>query len=123
MIGYVTLGTRDPARAQAFYDALLASIGAQRIMELDSFILWGRSMDEPCIASTLPFDGQPATNGNGTMVALRMDTQADVDALHAKAMELGAKDEGAPGSRGDGFYGAYFRDPDDNKLCAFYAGA
>ena len=119
MIGYVTLGTADPARAQAFYDALLGSIGATRLMELDSFVLWGKSMDEPCIASTRPYDGGEATYGNGTMVALRFDGTGEVDALHAKALELGGADEGAPGSRGDGFYAAYFRDPDGNKLCAF----
>jgi len=121
MIGYVTLGTNDPARAQAFYDALLASIGAGRIMELESFILWGRSMEEPCIASTRPYDGAAATAGNGTMVALRMNSTEEVDALYAKAMELGAADEGAAGDRGDGFYAGYFRDPDGNKLCAFHA--
>ncbi len=122
MIGYITLGTNDPARAQAFYDALLATLGATRIMELDSFILWGKSMDEPCLASTKPFDGNSATHGNGTMVALRMSSTEEVDALYAKAIELGAADEGAAGPRGDGFYAGYFRDPDGNKLCAFAAG-
>ncbi len=122
MIGYVTLGTRDPAKAQAFYDALLATLGASRIMEIDSFVLWGKSMDEPCLASTKPYDGNEATYGNGTMVALRMGSTDEVDAFYAKAIELGAGDEGASGPRGDGFYAGYFRDPDGNKLCAFFAG-
>ena len=121
MIGYVTLGNRDHAKAQAFYDALLATLGASRIMELDSFVLWGKSMDEPCLASTKPFDGNEATFGNGTMVALRMGSTDEVDAFYAKAIELGAADEGAAGPRGDGFYAGYFRDPDGNKLCAFHA--
>jgi catechol 2,3-dioxygenase-like lactoylglutathione lyase family enzyme len=119
MIGYVTLGTADPARAQAFYEPLLATIGATRLMEQDGFVLWGRSMDEPCLASTPPHDGGAASFGNGTMIALRFDGTAEVDAFHAKALELGGSDEGAPGSRGEGFYAAYFRDPDGNKLCAF----
>ncbi len=121
MIGYITLGTRDPAKAQAFYDALLGTLGAGRIMEQDSFVLWGKSMDEPCLASTLPHDGQDASFGNGTMVALRMGSTEEVDALYAKAIELGAADEGPAGPRGEGFYAGYFRDPDGNKLCAFYA--
>ena len=121
MIGYVTLGTRDPAKAQAFYDALLDTLGASRLMDMDSFVLWGKSMDEPCLASTLPHDGNEATYGNGTMVALRMNSTEEVDAFYAKAMELGATDEGPAGPRGDGFYAGYFRDPDGNKLCAFYA--
>ena len=119
MIGYVTLGTRDPAKAQAFYDELLAILGVSRIMEIDNFVLWGKSMEEPCLASTLPYDGAEATHGNGTMVALRMGSTDEVDALYAKAMALGAADEGAAGPRGDGFYAGYFRDPDGNKLCAF----
>jgi predicted lactoylglutathione lyase len=71
---------------------------------------------------TKPFDGNPATVGNGVMVALRMDSNEKVDALYRKAIELGAKDEGAPGPRGDGFYAGYFRDPDGNKLNAFCMG-
>ena len=118
MIGYVTLGTRDPAKAQAFYDTLLDTLGASRLMDMDSFVLWGKSMDEPCLASTLPHDGNEATYGNGTMVALRMNSTEEVDAFYAKAMELGASDEGP---RGDGFYAGFFRDPDGNKLCGFFA--
>ena len=121
MIGYVTLGTRDPAKAQAFYDTLLDTLGASRLMDMDNFVLWDKSMDEPCLASTLPHDGNEATYGNGTMVALRMNSTEEVDAFYAKAMELGATDEGPAGPRGDGFYAGYFRDPDGNKLCAFFA--
>ena len=63
-------------------------------MDMDNFVLWGKSMDEPCLASTLPHDGNDATHGNGTMVALRMDSTEAVDAFYAKAMDLGAEDEG-----------------------------
>lgn len=120
MIGYVTLGTNDLPRAAAFYDALTAEFGAKRIMEFDQFIAWAASMDKPGIAATKPYDGKPATVGNGTMVALAVDSPEKVDKVHAKAMSLGAKDEGAPGPRGDeGFYAGYFRDLDGNKLNVF----
>lgn len=120
MIGYVTLGTNDLPKAVAFYDALLAVIGAQRFMEAEDFVAWAVSPDTPGLSVTRPFDGNPATVGNGTMVALIVDSREKVDALHAKALELGGIDEGAPGERGDtGFYAAYFRDLDGNKLNAF----
>ena len=69
-----------------------------------------------------PFDKKPATVGNGVMVSLVANGKKQVDAIHRKALELGAKDEGAPGPRGDGFYAGYFRDPDGNKLNAFFMG-
>ncbi len=70
-----------------------------------------------------PHDGNAATVGNGMMVALAVDSQEKVNALHAKALELGGTDEGAPGPRGDsGFYAGYFRDLDGNKLNAFFMG-
>ena len=120
MIGYVTLGTNDLERAAAFYDALLAEIGATRIMEFDTFIAWAVDPDKPGLALTRPFDGKAATVGNGVMVALAVGSRDKVDAVHAKALALGGKDEGAPGPRGDsGFYAGYFRDPDGNKLNAF----
>lgn len=117
MIGYATLGTNDLPRAAAFYDALLSVIGAGRFMDSDRFIAWAVAPDKPALGVILPYDGKAATVGNGTMVALVVDSNAKVDAMHAKAMALGARDEGAPGPRGDsGFYAAYFRDPDGNKL-------
>ncbi|WP_297800952.1 VOC family protein [Arenimonas sp. GDDSR-1] len=120
MIGYVTLGTNDLARAAAFYDALLAEIGARRWMESDRFIAWATAPDKPSLGVILPFDGQPATAGNGTMVSLVMDSNAQVDRLYAKALELGAKDEGPAGPRGmNGFYAGYVRDLDGNKLNLF----
>jgi len=122
MIGYVTLGTNDIPRAAAFYDALLGEIGAKRIMEGDGFIAWGVGPDKPGMGITKPFDAKAATVGNGVMVALVVDSTAKVDALHRKAMQLGAKDEGAPGQRGPGFYAGYFRDLDGNKLNFFVAG-
>ncbi|MGL4541547.1 MAG: VOC family protein [Polymorphobacter sp.] len=130
MIGYVTLGTNDIAAARKYYDALLGSLGAKRLMEfgddLGGFTMWATSWDQPGIALTHPYDKGTATAGNGNMVALTVDTRAKVDALHKLALELGGSDEGAPGVRGDegpqAFYGAYFRDPEGNKFCAFRTG-
>jgi catechol 2,3-dioxygenase-like lactoylglutathione lyase family enzyme len=123
MIGYVTLGTNDFDRAAKFYDELFGSMGIGRFMEMETFIAWSASPTAPAVSIIKPFDGNPATVGNGVMVALAVDSPAKVDALHAKALELGGKDEGAPGPRGtSGFYAAYFRDLDGNKLNAFCMG-
>ena len=119
MIGYMTLGTNDLPRATAFYDALLADVGAKRLMEFDRGILWGVAMDKVSLGIMKPFDGQSATGGNGTMVALAAARPELVDALYKKALELGAADEGPAGPRGQGFYAGYFRDLDGNKLCVF----
>lgn len=119
MIGYVTLGTNDMARTGEFYDALLGEIGATRQIELERFIAWSVGPGTPMLWVIKPFDDAPATVGNGVMVALAVDSRDHVDRLHAKALSLGADDEGAPGLRGDTFYGAYFRDPDGNKLAVF----
>ncbi len=122
MIGYVTLGTHDLARAAAFYDALLEDIGARRLMDLGRGLVWGVSWDKPSLGVVTPFDGNPATMGNGVMVALVVDSRDKVDRLYRKALELGATDEGAAGPRGDGFYAGYFRDLDGNKLNVFCMG-
>lgn len=120
MIGYVTLGTNDITRAAKFYDALLGEIGAKRMMEGDNFIAWGTGMDKPGLGVIKPHDGRPATWGNGTMVALQVDSKEQVDRLYRKAIDLGAIDEGAAGPRGETFYAGYFRDPDGNKLNCFW---
>ena len=122
MIGYVTIGTNDLNRAAKFYDALLATIGATRFMDTERFIAWASSPTAAGLCLIKPFDGKPATVGNGAMVALVLDSREKVDAFYKKAMELGASDEGPPGARGDGFYAGYFRDPDGNKLNAFFMG-
>lgn len=120
MIGYVTLGTNNFKRAAEFYDQLLGEIGAKRIMEGEGFIAWGSSMDKPGLGIIKPFNGLPATWGNGTMIALVLDSKEKVDKLYKKAIELGAKDEGPAGPRGEGgFYAGYFRDLDGNKLNFF----
>lgn len=120
MIGYLTLGSNDFERACQFYDALLAEIGAARTMAIDDrLVFWGKSARGPFLAVARPYDGEPASAGNGTMLALPVADQDQVHALHEKALSLGAVDEGAPGLRTNNFYGAYFRDMDGNKLCVF----
>ena len=122
MIGYVTLGTNDLPRATAFYDALMAELGAGRFMEHEgTFVAWATGPDAPGLSVTRPFDGQPATVGNGVMVALQVDSPEVVNRVHAKALSRGAKDEGAAGPRPEmpGFYAGYFRDLDGNKLNVF----
>jgi catechol 2,3-dioxygenase-like lactoylglutathione lyase family enzyme len=119
MLGYVTLGTNDLQKAASFYDAWLAEIGASRMMENDRFVLWSSSPKSPGLGVIKPYDRQPATVGNGVMAAIAVDEPAKVDALHRKGILLGAKDEGAPGPRGGGFYAGYLRDLDGNKLNVF----
>ncbi len=120
MIGYVTLGTNKMDEAAAFYDALLGTLGASRMMEADAYIAWAVGPGSPAISIIKPADGNAATVGNGVMVAIALDSNEKVDALYAKALELGGTDEGAPGLRGDNFYAGYFRDLDGNKLNAFH---
>ena len=119
MIGYVTVGTNDLAKAAKFYDELLAGMDAKRFMEMESFIAWATDPSAPGFSITKPFDGNPASVGNGVMVAFTVDSTEKVDALYAKAIELGGTDEGAPGARSDNFYAGYFRDLDGNKLNFF----
>lgn len=119
MIGYVTLGTNDLARAATFYDELLAPLGARRTVEGDRYIAWGTSRNAPYLGVIKPYDGLPATRGNGTMVGLVVASPAQVDSLYRIAIRLGAADEGGPGPRGPSFYAAYFRDLDGNKLNFF----
>lgn len=119
MIGYTCVGTNDLEKAVQFYEALLGVLGAKPFFKTDRGVGWGVSPDKPMFSVLKPYDGQVATVGNGSMVALAAANPEQVQALHAKALALGATDEGAPGPRGQGFYGAYFRDLDGNKLAAY----
>jgi catechol 2,3-dioxygenase-like lactoylglutathione lyase family enzyme len=123
MLAYATVGTNDLPRAAAFYDALLAEIGGRRFMEEPGyFIAWGTGQQGAGLGVTIPFNRQAATVGNGCMVALQAGSREQVDTLYRKALELGGTDEGAPGQRSEGFYAAYFRDLDGNKLNCCYMG-
>lgn len=119
MIGYVTIGAKDLARACAFYDALLPLVGGKQLMGLDRIKFYGTGPGTPMLAVCTPYDGKPQVPGNGNMVAIPGGSRDNVDALYRKAIELGATDEGPPGERMPAFYGAYVRDLDGNKLCFF----
>lgn len=124
MIGYVMLGVNDLNKAREFYDPLLAKLGAvpgDWSNERSTFYV--SQPGKPMFAITKPYDGQPASAGNGSMVALPCASPALVDEIYAWVLANGATDEGAPGERGgegSGFYGCYFRDALGNKLCVFH---
>ena len=122
MLGYATIGTSDMDRAVAFYDALLAEIGAKQLFGMDRIKFYGTSTQEAMLALCIPYDEQPQHRGNGNMIAIPGGDRPGVDKLYAKALELGATDEGPPGERLPVFYGAYVRDLDGNKLCFFQMG-
>jgi catechol 2,3-dioxygenase-like lactoylglutathione lyase family enzyme len=118
----VMFGSNDIEKAKAFYDAVLPTIGLQKLMEHGSGgRIYGTKQGMPIISVVRPFNGATATAGNGTMASLLCDSPEQVAAMHAKALELGGSDEGAPGLRtggGGSAYAAYFRDLDGNKICA-----
>ncbi|MFZ1662366.1 MAG: VOC family protein [Paracoccaceae bacterium] len=120
MFLYITLGTNDLARARPFYAAIMAALGHRLIQDTDGEFGYGpQGADHPTLYVTLPFDGKPASVGNGSMPALDAPTRAAVDAFHTAALAHGGTDEGAPGLRyGPTFYSCYVRDPDGNKLSA-----
>ncbi len=119
MIGYVTLGTNNLEKNAVFYDAIAKEMGVGRMMEFPTYIAWGAMDGAPGVALTKPFNGETATVGNGVMVALQAKDRDQVARIHQIALANGGTDEGAPGPRGEGFFGAYFRDLDGNKLNAF----
>jgi catechol 2,3-dioxygenase-like lactoylglutathione lyase family enzyme len=121
MIGYATIGSNDPERAHVFYDAVLAPLGGRRIWANDRLQFWGAKGLPGMIAVGKPFAGE-ATVGNGSMFGLAAPTRELVDEVHAAALAAGGTCEGPPGQRTERFYGAYFRDLDGNKLCAFKLG-
>ena len=124
MLGYSTIGVNDMSRAPGFYDALLAEIGGKQLFGQDRIKFYGTGPGAAMLAVCIPYDEQTPNPGNGTMVAISGGDRAGVDKLYAKAVELGATDDGEPGERVPGvFYGAYVRDLDGNKLCFFEMSA
>ena len=118
MLGYVTLGTSNLPAATEFYSALTAGMGWKQLMGTDRIVFFGSSLEQAALAICIPYDEQAPTAGNGTMVAFHGGSPEGVDALYAKAIELGATCDGEPGERVPGvFYGAYVRDAEGNKLC------
>lgn len=122
MIGYVTLGTNDREKAGQFYDALCGELGSGRMMDTERFTAWGTPGGGAGIGVGHPFDGNSASVGNGVMVAFEAKDRDQVHRLYDIALANGGTDDGPPGPRGEGFYAAYFRDPDGNKLNAFVMG-
>lgn len=127
MIGYVTVGADDLSAARRFYAAFLPALGygVAEGPEGLSYTL-PTSQGQPCPLPDFyvkpPFDGGPASAGNGAMVALQALGQARVRALHAAALAAGGSDEGAPGFRaayGANFFVGYLRDPQGNKIALF----
>ena len=119
---YVTIGTNDLAKAKIFYDALFEGLGASSFPPNDRSFFWRIKGDDTIFAVFLPYDGELATAGNGNMTGISFETTEEVDAMYAKAMELGAANEGEPGQRVPTFYGAYVRDLDGNKLTFYKMG-
>lgn len=128
MLGYVTIGSNQVAKAKAFYDAVLAPLDIQCFCSSDQaagYAVGGDANAKQSIWVVTPFNKLTATAGNGSMVALDASTRAQVDAVHAAALSAGGTDEGLPGLRGDygpDFYAAYFRDPEGNKFATVCRG-
>ncbi len=122
MIMHICFGTRDLAKAGIFYDAIAAVLGTARNATTDRTIYYGNTDTGVGFAITMPYDGNPASNGNGTMATIGAADRAQVDALHAAALAHGGTCEGAPGLRDNGHYVAYWRDPDGNKMNAVAIG-
>ncbi len=122
LLSHITLGTNDMERAARFYDPVMATLGISRVPKpAGKPPKYARDGQMPHLYLYQPFDGRPATWGNGTHVAFLAQTRAQVDAFHAAALAHGGADEGAPGIRAHyapNYYGAYVRDPDGNKLQA-----
>lgn len=127
MISYFTVGVEDIARAKLFYSTFLLALDYQLEERLDglSFTLpkqSDQSVPLPEFYVKKPFDGQPASAGNGTMIAFKARSQKQVRDLHAAALAAGGFDEGQPGFRdlyGPHFYVGYLRDPQGNKIALF----
>lgn len=121
MIAYTMVGTADLDRSLRFYDPLFSELGWDQCWRDKQCAAWGDKDNEtaPRFFAGYPFDAQPAGVGNGAMTAFLAEGPAMIDRLYEIAMRMGGSDEGGPGFRpqyGEGFYCAYVRDPDGNKL-------
>ena len=121
-VSYMTVGSNRLEEAKAFYDALLGSIGMAGVHEHASGGRLYRGKGTGMFGVLGPYDGAAACVGNGVMGGFDFETREEVDAFHAKALDLGGTCEGPPGERMPGAYFAYFRDLDGNKLCGYRLG-
>ncbi|MFL2747690.1 MAG: VOC family protein [Gammaproteobacteria bacterium] len=121
--GYSTIGTNNKEAAETFYDGVLEQLEAIKFPANDRITMWMSKDDgSVLLAIAVPYDGEKANHGNGTMKAIALSSQEEVVTMYNKAMEMGAKDDGEPGMRAGKFYGAYVYDLDGNKLCFFNFG-
>ena len=122
VIGFVMVGTNDLEKSSKFYDAILIHLDLKKVTITERYIGYGHLDDdyEVKFYITKPHDKKNASVGNGTMIALSAKSKEAVNKFHAKALENGAVNEGAPGERSDGNYYAYIRDLDGNKITARY---
>lgn len=120
MIGYTMLGVKDIKKSAEFYDEVLGVLGASRKIEYEKFILWNDRNDQPSFSICIPYDENPATIGNGSMIAFPVANAKEVHKVYDCAIKNGATCEGAPGMRDGGYYIGYFRDLDGNKLAAYH---
>ena len=124
MIGYLTIGAKDSAASGKFYDAFFGAFGHERKFADGGWIGYGpKGSDQHSVYVCPPFDGKPASFGNGMMIGFPAGSKSEVDAAYKAALAAGGSDEGAPGFRPPektSFYGAYVRDPTGNKLCVFF---
>lgn len=116
MISYCMFGTNNFEAAVNFYDELMAAMGAEKVYATDNNVGWGWGIGTPMFIVTKPYDQQPATNGNGTMISFDAESPNQVDKLHSKVLEMGGSSEGDPALRGECLYVAYCRDLDGNKF-------
>jgi catechol 2,3-dioxygenase-like lactoylglutathione lyase family enzyme len=122
MIGYVTIGVSDMDKGKAFWTGLLEPLGVSMLMDMGRIALMGTGPGAPMLAVCVPYDESDPKPGNGNMVAFDCDSREKVDELYAKAIEMGATDEGPAAERMPTFYGGYFRDPDGNKAVFYHMG-
>lgn len=123
MIGYTMVGVKEMKPAAEFYDKVLGVMGASRKMEYEKFILWNAGSDKPSFSICIPYDGNEATIGNGSMIAFPVANAEEVHKVYDMAIKNGAQDEGVPGMRDGGYYIGYFRDLDGNKLAVYHYAA
>lgn len=124
MLGYVTIGARDGEASGRFYDAFFGAFGHERKFADGGWIGYGpRGSGQHSVYVCPPHNGEPATFGNGMMIAFPAPSRDAVTAAYEAGLAAGGSDEGAPGYRPPEkreWYGAYLRDPTGNKVCVFH---
>lgn len=121
ILSHISLGTNDFARAVAFYDKVLPTLGCKRIMEHPGAVAYGREYPEFWVQT--PIDGRPASVGNGTHFGFFAPSKEAVLAFFEAALDAGAQGDGAPGPRpeyGAPYYGCFVRDLDGHKIEAAF---